>query len=410
MAFKIATIKGIPIYIHMTFLLVFLLFAFMFDITRFPYGFAGVEPAMLRYIFSVAAAFLFFVTLLIHELCHSILATSYGIKIQGITLFFFGGVSMMENPKDEKMVEPSKELKIALAGPLSSIILGLLFLGLNYAAFGVFYGAPLISGSIMIGSWDILYRDISVLLFLVGALNLILGIFNILPVYPMDGGRVLRAWLAKRYSFQKATEIAVQTGKIFSVVMAIVGIFFNLWLALLAVFLYISAAEEGKAVKTTFMLENVTVGDIMTKNVITVDESMKVSDFVNFVFQNKHPGYPVTHNGVVTGTITVDDIKRINEAERYALTVKDAMKTDVISVAPETPALDAFEKMNVNFVGRLVVLDAGKNLAGILSRTDLMTAINLRSSLTDTSNLGPDYSKKNKPADEKDKDQDKNKS
>ncbi|WNY25541.1 site-2 protease family protein [Methanolapillus millepedarum] len=396
MAFKIATIKGIPIYIHMTFLLVFLLFAFLFDITRFPYGFAGVEPAMLRYLFSAAAAFLFFVTLLIHELCHSILATSYGIKIQGITLFFFGGVSMMENPKDEKAVEPSKELKIALVGPLSSIIIGLIFLGLNYVFFGVFYGAPIIAGSVMVGGWEIMYRDISVLLFLVGALNLFLGIFNILPVFPMDGGRVLRAWLAQRYPFQKATEIAVQTGKIFSVVMAVIGILiFNFWLALLAVFLYLSASEEGKAVKTTFMLENVKVGDIMTKNVITVDESMKLADFVNFVFQNKHPGYPVLHNGYVTGTITVDDVKRVNEAERYAFSVKDVMQKDIISVSPETLALDAFEKMNMSRVGRLVVLDSDRKLAGILSRTDLMTAINLRSSLTNTDNIGPDFSKNN---------------
>ncbi|WNY26425.1 CBS domain-containing protein [Methanolapillus ohkumae] len=382
MAFKIATIKGIPIYIHMTFFLVFLLFAFIFDITPFPYGFRGVDPAWLRYGFSAAAAIIFFVTLLLHELSHSFLAISNGIKIQGITLFFFGGVSVLENPDDKAAVEPSKEFKIALVGPLSSILMGLLFLGLNYILFGTFYGAALISGSIEVGNLEIMYGWFSILLFLVGALNLFLGLFNILPVFPMDGGRVLRAWLATRYPFQKATEIAVSTGKIFSIVMAIIGIvFFNFWLALLAVFLYISAAEEGKAVKTSFLLENVLVGEIMTTDVITVEESMKLSDFVNFVFQKKHPGYPVVKSGQVVGLVTVDDVKAINEAERYAFSVKDVMRQDVLFVQPQTSALSAFEKMNTNGVGRLVVLDGNHHLVGILSRTDLMTAVNIRSGL-----------------------------
>lgn len=389
MSFKIATIKGIPIYISITFLLVFLLFAFIFAISGWPFGFRYVEPPIARYILACLTTALFFVTLLVHELAHSLLASSYGAKIQSITLFFFGGISAIENPENEKNLDPSKELNISLAGPLSNIIIGVVLLAINYLVYGSILGVADVTNWVTEGITVFTY-NIPTMIFLLGSLNLLLGFFNILPIYPMDGGRVLRAWLAKRQSYEEATNTAVSIGKGFSVILAIISILaFQWWLAILALFLYISASEEGKMFKTTTILEGVVVKDIMSTDVLTVDEYMSLNDFITFVFQKKHPGYPVTKNGIVVGMITVDDARFVNEAERYAFTVKDVMK-EVVSVKPEDTALEAFNQMGQHAVGRVVVMDDEGRMVGLISRTDLMTAIYLKDSFKEKSETKAD--------------------
>lgn len=384
MNYKIATIKGIPINIHITFLLVFILFAFIFAISGPPYGFRHVEPAAVKYLLACLTTALFFVTLLIHELAHSLLASSYGIKIQSITLFFFGGISAIENPENENHIDPSKELNISLAGPLSNIIIGLLLLGFNYVVYGSIFGIVDIAVWITEGMTTF-SQNIPIMIFLLGSLNMILGFFNILPIYPMDGGRVLRAWLAKRNSYEEATNTAVSIGKGFSVILAVISLLaLQWWLVILALFLYISASEEGKMFKTTTILEGVIVKDIMTTDVTTVDESMPLNEFITLVFQKKHPGYPVMQNGTIVGMITVEDARFVSEAERYAFTVKDVMK-EIVSIHPDATALEAFNEMGMHSIGRLVVQDEEKNMIGIISRSDLMTAIYLKDSFKEKS-------------------------
>jgi len=287
----------------------------------------------------------------------------------------------MENPKNKELVSPSKELKISLAGPLSNIVIGIVLLAINYFVFGSVSGVVDPESFVSIGSWvSVLLNSIPTVLFLIGLLNLVLGIFNLLPIYPMDGGRVLRAWLAQKQSYEEATKTTVSIGKNFAIIMAIISIFtLHWWLALLSLFLYISAAEEGKMLKTTSLLEKIFVQEIMTTTVDTVEESMTLNDFIQFVFQKKHPGYPVVKNGNVIGMVTVDDARFVNEAERYAFTIKDIMKESV-SIDKEATGLEALNEMGLKKVGRLIVLDEEKNMVGILSRADLMTAIYLKES------------------------------
>lgn len=377
MSFKIATIKGIPIYVHFTFFFVFLVFTFLFAIYSWPYGFRYVEPVSARYILAGLTSALFFVTLLLHELAHALLANSYGNKIQSITLFFFGGITVIENPENGKNLDPSKELKISLAGPLTNIVIGIALLAINYFVYGSFLGVPDVANWITEGITVFTY-NIPTMIFLLGSLNLILGLFNILPIYPMDGGRVLRAWLAKRKSYEEATATTVSIGKGFAVVLALISIITFQWLfAILALFLYISVSEEGKMFKTTTTLESIIVKDIMTTDVLTVEENMTLNDFINFVFQKKHPGYPVIRNGIAVGMITVDDARFVNESERYAFTVRDVMK-EVVAVKPEDTALEAFNQMGTHGIGRVVVLNQEGNMIGLVSRTDLMTAVYLK--------------------------------
>ncbi|MDR0767919.1 MAG: CBS domain-containing protein [Methanosarcinales archaeon] len=392
MNYKIATIKGIPIRVHITFFLVFLLFAFIFTITGWPFGFQHVEPSIVRYILACLTAVLFFVTLLIHELAHAVLAKSYGAKIQSITLFFFGGITAIENPENKRDMDPSKDLNVSLAGPLSNMVIGAVLLAINYLVFGSIFGVPDAANQTAesIGIATFTYH-IPTVIFLLGALNLLLGIFNLLPIYPMDGGRVLRAWLAKRTSYEEATKTAVSIGKGFSVVLAVISILtFQFLFAILALFLYISASEEGKMFKAATILEGIFVKDIMTADVVAVDESMSLNDFIRFVFQKKHPGYPVTKNGIVVGMVTVDDARFVNEAERYAFTVKDVMK-EIFSIRPDATALEAFNEMGAHAIGRLIVLDDEKNMIGIISRTDLMTAIYLKDSFKEKAKQKEDF-------------------
>ena len=205
-ALKIGSVMGIPIRLHITFLLILPIFAYIFAINPYPYGFQGVEPAATKYALSTLTAILLFASILLHELAHSYLALRYGVKIESITLFLFGGVSSMEEmPRD-----PGQEAKMAFAGPLTSLIIG---------AVCIF-----VYGNIIAPNTALSENPVFLTIWILGAMNIVLGIFNLLPAFPMDGGRVLRAFYAKRMSYVKATQSAAAVGKFFAILMAIFGL------------------------------------------------------------------------------------------------------------------------------------------------------------------------------------------
>jgi CBS domain-containing protein len=208
--------------------------------------------------------------------------------------------------------------------------------------------------------------------------NILLGAFNIIPAFPMDGGRVLRASLVKRFGFLRATTIAVQIGKMLALVMGFVGIvFFNPWLIFIAFFLYIGAGEEERSTKLTEALSGLTVSQIMTRDVSTVAPSSSVRDFLDKVMAEKHLGYPVTDNGKLVGIVTLEDAQRIPADRHLTTRVGDIMTPKVITIPPNTPAVDAIQMVTRNKIGRLVVME-GSNMIGIVSRSDLMRALEVR--------------------------------
>jgi Zn-dependent protease len=264
----IGSVMGIPIKLHITFLLVLPMFAYVFAINPQPFGFAGVEPPLTRYAFSALAAILLFVSILLHELAHSYLARSYGVKIESITLFLFGGVSAME----EMPRKPGQEAKMAFAGPLTSLIIGSVCL--------------LIYKYLIYINPAFFQNPAYLILWILGSMNLVLGVFNLLPAFPMDGGRVLRSFYAMRMSYVKATQSAASVGKFFAILMAIFGILVgNLWFPLIALFIYVGASEEERSTQAEVALENIQVKDIMTKDVVSVSPSMSVEDLIQFIFQ-----------------------------------------------------------------------------------------------------------------------------
>lgn len=227
-ALKIGSIIGIPIKLDTSFLLALPISAYFFAINSQPSGFAGVEPPIVRYALSALSAIFLFASVLLHELAHSYLAKRYGVNIDSITLLLFGGVASMEIPQ-----KPGQEEKIAFAGPLTSLIIG--FICLFTYSYIISPNSALSQNSIYLIIW------------ILGSMNLLLGIFNLLPAFPMDGGRILRSFFARKMSYVKATHSAASIGKFIAILMAIFGIYVgDLWFPLIALYIYGSASNEDR--------------------------------------------------------------------------------------------------------------------------------------------------------------------
>lgn len=300
--------------------------------------------------------------MILHELGHSLTAQRYGFPIDSITLWLFGGIAALsEMPEDWR-----QEFNIAIAGPIVSILVGIASFGLFYLTPASFDGARFVLGYLAI-------------------LNIALAGFNMLPAFPMDGGRVLRAFLARSKPYAKATQQAATVGKIFAVLMGIFGILppFNIVLVGVAFFVYIAASSEAQQVTMKAAFQDVTVADIMTPagDLHTVAPDTSVATLIQRMFTERHTGYPVIESSGwederLIGLVTLTDARSIDPVEREAYTVEDVMTTDLETISPESNAMEAIEKMRDNDIGRLLVVDNG-DLIGLISRSDLMTAFDI---------------------------------
>jgi Zn-dependent protease/CBS domain-containing protein len=372
---RIGRLFGIPIELHFTFLLVIPLFAWIIgnqiELTTALLGElfgVGIDTTLIRsgfmpYLLGAAVSLGLFAGVLIHEIAHSIIALRRGLRIDAITLFLFGGVSQME----EMTPEPRVELPMALAGPLTSLVLGLVSIGLVYVVDGAIADRSIAGVAVFFLAY-------------LGLLNVILFVFNLLPAFPMDGGRVLRAYLARRMPLPRATKIAANIGKGFAVVFGILGFLaLNPILVIIAFFIYIGASQESTAIRYTFLLQNVTLEQIMSRQVRTVDPATPVRDLLEQMYATKHLGFPVVDRGALVGMITLDDIHRTNPIDRDALLVRDIMTRGAVALPPDAPVVDALRVMSSRNIGRIPVVADG-NLLGIVTRNDIMKVIELRES------------------------------
>ncbi|HUU75375.1 MAG TPA: CBS domain-containing protein [Methanoregulaceae archaeon] len=370
---KIGSISGIPILIHWTFIVIIPIFAWIIgsqivltsDLLSGLYGVSIdltlITQGYMEYILGAVVALGLFGGVLIHEMAHSLVAKRKGMKINSITLLIFGGISSME----ESMPDPVIELPMALVGPLTSLAVGIACSGFVYVSDFVVSSPPLAGLLVFIFGY-------------LGLLNVFLFGFNLLPAFPMDGGRVLRAFLAKRMPLHKATRIAADVGRIFAVIFGIFGIFlFNPILILIAFFIYIGASQESTAVKYNFLLKDVTVGDMMSTGVMTVKPDTPVSEVINSMYASKHLGFPVMQNDVLVGMVTLADLHKIPPLDREAMQVKDIMSREVLALPPQAPVIDALRIMSVNNIGRIPVIDSDR-LVGIVTRTDILKVIELK--------------------------------
>ena len=210
-----------------------------------------------------------------------------------------------------------------------------------------------------------------------GVLNIILCVFNLLPAFPMDGGRVLRAWLAKRMPLYRATKIAADVGKGFAIVFGLVGlIFFSPFLILIAFFIYIGASMESAAMKYTFLLQDVTVGDMMSSPVTTVPPTLPLSQVITMMYTSKHLGFPVVDRDALIGMVTLADVNRTSSIDREAMQVRDIMTHNPVTLPPDAPVIEALKIMSARNFGRIPVVLDGKIL-GIVTRTDIIKVTEL---------------------------------
>ncbi|MDD1680917.1 MAG: CBS domain-containing protein [Methanoregula sp.] len=372
-SFRIGSLFGIPIQIHYTFLLVIPLFAWIIgsqismtvdmlkELYMIPIDTSLITSGFVPYMLGAVVSCGLFFGVLVHELAHSLVARAKGIAINSITLMIFGGVATME----EGIPDPKVELPMALVGPIASLVFGIACGGL------VYFVPSLVPDPARAG----------VLIFLfgyLGVLNIILCFFNLIPAFPMDGGRVLRAWLATRMPLHKATQIAADIGKGFAIIFGIIGLFFfSPFLILIALFIYIGANMESTAVKYSHLLQDVTVGEMMSSPVTTVPPNMPVRQVIDMMYASKHLGFPVVDRDQLVGMITLIDVNRTSPIDREAMQVRDVMTRDPITLPPAALVIEALRIMSAHDIERIPVVQDDR-IVGIVTRMDILKVTELR--------------------------------
>ena len=370
MSVRLGKIMGIPIIIHYTLWFVFILIAWSLATGYMPSQYPGL--GLLTYwAIGIVSAIILFASVLIHELSHSYIAKKNGLPIGKITLFFFGGVSeITEEPQD-----PGLEVRMAAAGPLMSFliagVLGALWYLLSLVKAPVAVTATLGYGALI---------------------NVILGIFNLLPAFPLDGGRVFRGSIWKRSkNLISATRTATRVSEGISLLMMlggfaaiIMGDFVDgIWIIFLGWFIRSGAETSLKQTLVGEVLSGVTVGDIMTRDVLTVPANITVDQLVSEYFLvHPHGGYPVVEGKQALGIVTMQCVRSVPKEKRSSTIVKEAMIPceKAVTVKPLVSALDAMHMMARQNVGRLLVFD-GPQMLGIVTRGDLMRTIRARQEL-----------------------------
>ncbi|HEX5228857.1 MAG TPA: site-2 protease family protein [Bryobacteraceae bacterium] len=323
---------------------------------------------------AVLTAILFFLTLLAHELSHALVARSRGLTTRAITLFALGGVAQIEKePEDAKT-----EFLVGIVGPVSSAIIGVVSLGIAWTL-GWRIGADPATPIRAMFVW-------------LGYINLSLAAFNMIPGYPLDGGRILRSilWLASRDAV-KATLRAAMVGKVIAVLFIAFGIFRfftgggfgGLWIAFIGWFLQQAATASASSVALTAGLKGVRVSDVMTSDCVMLDGNMNVEQFVEaYLLRSGKRCFVVQQNGEVAGLVTPHEIKELDRPRWPYTILADIMRPleQLHTVAPSTPVTEALETMGRDDVNQLPVV-SGNHLDGIITRANVLQFLQTRTEL-----------------------------
>lgn len=358
-SFQIASFRGIPIRIHFTLLLVLPLLALMFgrafrmqaELAEVPAERLSGPPTL----WGLAVAVGLFLAVLIHELAHVLYALRTGGKVRSVTLMMVGGVSeLSEAPK-----RPRDEALMALVGPLTSIGIAVLLYG----------GLVLVRGS---NSFNLQFA-----LFYLGLLNLILGVFNLLPAFPLDGGRIVRALLSARMGPVRGTRAAANLGKVFAAVFGLLGLVsFNPFLLLIAFFVFMGAEGEAQQVRMKVALEGVPVGDLMTPRTQGLDLDAPLSECFGALRRERRLALPVAELGRPLGWVSLEAVQRVPPAERPLRIARDVLEP-ALSISPREDAWSAVRRMSEEQVPRLVVVDDEGRLIGTLDGHDIGQGLSL---------------------------------
>ncbi|MDD5496272.1 MAG: CBS domain-containing protein [Candidatus Omnitrophica bacterium] len=342
---RLFRIFGISINIHVTFLLLLLLFLS-----------GGV-----KWLFILVAIF-FFVTM--HELCHSLVAKRFGITVREITLLPIGGIASMTGMPEK----PLHELLISIAGPLFNIVIVLVF----YFPLKILLGAETLLHPLSTATWPLTIAYVY-------WINLILAAFNLLPAFPMDGGRILRSILAQKVGYQKATRIAVNFGHIFALAFAYFGIVrFNIILIAIAIFIYMAASGEEMQVDVKETLKKFRVRDILSRDFLTLDKDATLSRVLELIFHSHQEDFPVMEGGRAVGFVTRQDI--ISGIHQHGMEKKvgDIMRKSFPVVKETDPLIKVHAAMQAGGMSALPVVRNGE-VIGVVTLEDISRVYSIAS-------------------------------
>jgi Zn-dependent protease len=348
---------GIKISVHWTFLLIIAWVVFL----NLQQG-ANTEQILYSVLFIIAI----FICVVIHELSHSLMARRFGIPTRSITLLPIGGLADLKKMPEK----PREEFAVSVAGPLSNIVIALLiFLVIlatnNMHLFSSYFQA--ITG-----------RNFFIVLLFA---NLMLAVFNLLPAFPMDGGRIFRSLMAMYYSREKATYVAMNLGKIFALGLAILGVFVNPFLIFIAIFIFIGAQKEYEQIRYTSVLTGYQVKDIVMHEFTTLKEGDSLRRAVNLLLDTPEQRFVVVDDeNEVKGILTRNNI--IQGLSEYGdeLNVRQVMNMEITAFEPQTTLESAFQTMREQRIAMAPVIE-NKKLIGIIDMETINEFIMVRSAV-----------------------------
>jgi len=353
---KLGRLAGIDVYVHATFSLLIL--------------WVGVGawlrshsvPVTLR---EVSFILLLFLCIVLHELGHALMARRYGVRTRDITLLPFGGMARLERMPEK----PSQEFWIAVAGPAVNVVIALaLALGLGWQ------GELFNEASYDLASGGFVHRLMLV--------NVMLVAFNMLPAFPMDGGRVLRAFLASRMSYARATRVAASVGQGMALLFGFLGFLsgFNPFLLLIAFVVWIGAAQESQSAELRAGLGGVRVCDAMLTEFRQLSPDQTLQDAVNLILAGSQHDFPVTTDGRVLGMLTREDLMKSLAQKATSTPVSEVMRRDIAPVPGDALVLEMLPTFQASPSQAVPVLVEGR-LAGLLTSDNIAEVLMIRSAL-----------------------------
>lgn len=358
-SFRIARVAGIAINVHITFFLILALGAFQWGV---PYGVPGAA-------FGVLLMLLLFLCVTLHELGHSLVAQRFGIPVRQIILLPLGGVALLSrNPS-----KPVHELLIAAAGPLVNVVIALLLWLVTQAS----AAAGGLTGQGLVPGLERAPPSLNTLLAWLLAANVSLVVFNLIPAFPLDGGRILRALLAMRFSFQRATRIASGIGQALAILLGVLGVLSgNLVLVLVAVFIFFGAGQENVAGQAQTVLTTQRVGDAYNKHALTLEANDRLSTVVDYILTSYQPDFAVLQGNTLVGVVLRSHVLQAMASNQQDISIATVMDRKILRVEASASLDDVRQTLAGNQTQIAAVYD-GSAYLGLVSLDDIAEALML---------------------------------
>ncbi len=351
---KLFTVRGIDIKMHVTFPLILIWAAFQFG----PASGRGWEGA----VFGVIVTLLLFAIVVLHELGHSFVALRYGVPIRQIVLLPIGGVAQMGRMPET----PGQELAVAIAGPAVNLVLGIILV-----VVAVPLGISLTPRRLMLGLQQMGQLDLPAVFTYIFATNIFIAVFNLLPAFPMDGGRVMRALMATWLGSRRATSVAVIVGQALAFLMGFWGFLQgNLFLILIALFIFFGASQEGQMSQVRRVLSGLRVDQAHTRHSHVLSPDASLGEAVHLTLTTFQSNFAVCEAGQYLGLLPHKKLVEAMQSQGGDVPVREVMQTDIDPVRPGDELFKVQQRMAETHADTLPVVDGGQFL-GLLTAQDI---------------------------------------